>query len=61
VAFTIGMAYAVSDTSLTSHKMRKAVLLHSCASYVFGAVILAATVNLVVGLDFWHSASPAKP
>jgi uncharacterized membrane protein len=55
VAFTIGMAYAVSDTSLTSRRMRKAALLHSGASYVFGAVILAVTVNLVVGLDFWHS------
>jgi uncharacterized membrane protein len=55
VAFTIGMAYAVSDTSLTSYRMRKAALLHSGVSYVFGAVILAATVNLIVGLDFWHS------
>jgi uncharacterized membrane protein len=61
VAFTIGMAYAVSDTSLTSHKMRKLALLHSGVSYLFGAVILAATVNLIVGLDFWHSGSVAKP
>jgi len=55
VAFTIGMAYAVSDTSLTSHKMRKTALRHSVVSYVFGAVILAATVNLIAGLDFWHT------
>lgn len=52
LAFTIGTAYAVSDTTLQSHNFRKWVLLHTLVSYVFGAVILAATVNLVVGLDF---------
>jgi uncharacterized membrane protein len=50
VAFTLGMTYQVSDTNLTNSVMRATVLRHSLLSYVFGAVILAATVNLVVGL-----------
>jgi uncharacterized membrane protein len=53
VAFTIGMAYGVTDTRLTSRSLRRGVLLHALVSYAFGAVILAATVNLVVGLDFF--------
>lgn len=50
MAFTIGMAYAVSDTALKSHSIRMAALWHAIASYVLGAVILAATINLVSGL-----------
>lgn len=30
--------------------MRRVVLAHTLLSYLFGAVILAATINLVVGL-----------
>jgi uncharacterized membrane protein len=49
VAFTIGMAYAVSDTALEDSGIRRVALWHSVVSYLFGAVILAATVNLIVG------------
>jgi uncharacterized membrane protein len=51
LAFTVGMTFQVSDTSLTSHGIRIAVLRHALLSFVFGSVILATTVNLVAGLS----------
>jgi uncharacterized membrane protein len=50
LALTLGMTYQVSDTSLQSTEMRATALRHSLLSYVFGAIILAAAINLVVGL-----------
>lgn len=50
VAFTIGMTFQVSDTDLTDAAVRRTALRHALLSYVFGAVILAATINLVAGL-----------
>lgn len=50
VAFTLGMTYQVSDTSITSSEIRRTVLRHTLLSYVFGSVILATTINLVVQL-----------
>ena len=50
VAFTLGMTYQVSDTSITSSEIRRTVLRHSLLSYVFGSVILATTIDLVVQL-----------
>jgi uncharacterized membrane protein len=50
LAFTVGMTYQVSDTELTSTSVRSAVLRHALLSYMLGAVILAATINLVSGL-----------
>ncbi|MFE0592793.1 DUF1345 domain-containing protein [Micromonospora echinospora] len=50
VAFTIGATFQVSDTDLCSHEMRRTVLRHMLVSYLFGAIIIAATVNLVAGL-----------
>jgi uncharacterized membrane protein len=50
LAFTIGMTFQVSDTNLTDSGIRRAALQHALVSYVFGAVILAATINLVAGL-----------
>jgi uncharacterized membrane protein len=50
VALTIGMTFQVSDTDLQSSDMRSAALRHALLSFLFGAVILAATVNLVAGL-----------
>jgi uncharacterized membrane protein len=50
LAFTIGMTYQVSDTDLTSKLIRSSVLRHALLSYMLGAVILAATINLVAGL-----------
>lgn len=50
VAFTIGMTYQVSDTTLGDRTIRRAVLFHALLSYVFGVVIVAGGVNLVAGL-----------
>ncbi|BEP15386.1 DUF1345 domain-containing protein [Acidothermaceae bacterium B102] len=51
VAFTLGMTYQVADTDLQSQVIRSTVLRHALISYVFGAVIIAATINLVAGLS----------
>jgi uncharacterized membrane protein len=50
LAFTIGMTFQVSDTSLSSRPIRSAALAHALLSYLFGTVILATTVNFVAGL-----------
>jgi uncharacterized membrane protein len=50
LAFTIGMTYQVSDTSLETGQLRRIVLCQALLSYLFGAVILAVMINLVVGL-----------
>jgi uncharacterized membrane protein len=50
VAFTIGMTYQVSDTTLRDPQIRRSVLAHSILSYVFGVVIVAGSVNLISGL-----------
>ena len=52
VAFTLGMTYQVSDTDLQSpRRCAPRSLRHALISYVFGAVIIAATINLVAGLS----------
>jgi uncharacterized membrane protein len=50
LSFTLGMTYQVSDTALRTPEVRRIVLRHTLLSYVFGTVIVAATINLVVGL-----------
>ena len=50
LAFTIGMTYQTSDTRIRTSRLRAIVLPHALLSYVFGAVILASTINLIVGL-----------
>jgi uncharacterized membrane protein len=50
VAFTIGMCYQVSDTTLSNTRLRRSALSHALLSYVFGVVIVAGTVNLISGL-----------
>ena len=47
---SLGMTYQVSDTALKNHAIRAEALKHSLLSYLFGTVILAATINLVIGL-----------
>lgn len=51
LSFTLGMTFQVSDTDLTIHQVRATALRHALLSYFFGAVILATTVNFVVGLS----------
>jgi uncharacterized membrane protein len=50
LAFTVGMTYQVSDTNLTTRRMRGAVLGHAVVSFLLGAVVLASTINLVLEL-----------
>src|SRR5262249_42287408 len=50
LALTIGMTFQVSDTDLTSTDVRATALWHALLSYLFGAIILAAAVNLIAGL-----------
>jgi uncharacterized membrane protein len=51
VAFTIGMTFQVSDTDIQHPRMRSLVLGHALMAYLFGAVIIAVTVNLLAGLS----------
>jgi uncharacterized membrane protein len=50
IALTLGMTYQVSDTSLQNSEIRGTALRHALLSYLFGAIILAAAVNLIAGL-----------
>ena len=51
LAFTVGMTFQVSDTEINSREIRATVLRHALLAYLFGAVILAATINLLAGLS----------
>jgi uncharacterized membrane protein len=50
LALTIGMTFQVSDTNLTTKGMRRLALRHALLSYMFGALIVATTINLIAGL-----------
>jgi uncharacterized membrane protein len=50
VALTIGLTFQVSDTDLSSRAMRRTALRHALLSYLFGAVIVALTINVVASL-----------
>lgn len=50
VAFTVGMTFQVSDTDVQARAIRRTALRHALLSYLFGAVILAVTVNLIANL-----------
>ncbi|MCW2809717.1 MAG: hypothetical protein JWP61_175 [Friedmanniella sp.] len=51
LAFTIGMTFQVSDTDFSTKAVRRVALVHALLSYLFGAVIIATTINLVAGLS----------
>ncbi|MGZ4605397.1 MAG: DUF1345 domain-containing protein [Blastococcus sp.] len=44
------MTFQVSDTDLETPEIRATALRQSLLAYLFGAVILAATINLISGL-----------
>jgi uncharacterized membrane protein len=50
LAFTVGMAFAVSETEPGSTDVRKVALGHALLSYLFGTVVIAVAVNLVTNL-----------
>ena len=50
VAFTVGMTFQVSDTDIQIRVIRRTVMTHALLSYLFGAVILAVTINVIAAL-----------
>jgi len=50
LSLTIGMTFQVSDTDLQAKAIRRTALRHSLLSYLFGVVIIAASINLMAGL-----------
>jgi uncharacterized membrane protein len=50
LALTIGMTFQVSDTDLTTKRIRRLALSHAALSYLFGAIIVALVINLVSSL-----------
>ncbi len=49
-AFTVGMCFQVSDVTVSSPQIRRAVLGHAMLSFVYNTTILALALNLVFGL-----------
>ena len=50
LAFTIGMTYQVSDTTIASRTIRRTALHHAYMSYLFGTVVVAMTINVIASL-----------
>ena len=50
LSFTIGMTFQVSDTDLQTKDIRRTALRHAWLSFPLGAVIIAASINLISGL-----------
>ena len=50
LAFAIGSSFAVSDTDLRTTGIRRVALQQSWLSYLFGTVVVAATINLLAGI-----------
>lgn len=51
LAFTVGMTFQVSDTVLHRADFRRTALAQAFFAYLFGTVIIATTINLVVNLS----------
>jgi uncharacterized membrane protein len=49
-AFTIGMCFQVSDVTIESARVRRAVLVHSLVSFLYNTTILALSLTLVTTL-----------
>jgi uncharacterized membrane protein len=49
-AFTVGMCFQVSDVTITSPQIRRAVLGHALLSFAYNTVILALALNLLFGM-----------
>lgn len=50
LAFTIGMCFQVSDATIESAQIRRAVLLHAVLSFAYNTAIVAFALNLVFGV-----------
>lgn len=49
VSFDLGMTFQISDTNISTNRLRRMVLGHTLLSYLFNTVIVATMVNLIVG------------
>ena len=49
-SFTVGMCFQVSDVTITSPQIRRAVLGHALLSFAYNTVILALALNLLFGI-----------
>lgn len=49
-AFTLGMAFQVSDVAVTSRRMRRLVLVHALLSFVYNTAIVAFSINILSGI-----------
>ena len=50
LAFTVGMCFQVSDVTVSSPQIRRAVLLHATLSFFYNTAILAFVLNLIFGI-----------
>lgn len=49
-SFVIGMAFQVSDVTVSSRVIRRFVLMHSLISFVYNTIIVALTINAIASL-----------
>jgi uncharacterized membrane protein len=49
-SFTVGMCFQVSDVTVSTRQMRRAVLGHSLLSFLYNTAILATAINLAIGV-----------
>jgi uncharacterized membrane protein len=50
IGFGIGMTYQIADNTITDPLIRATALRHMLLSYLFGTVVLASVINVVIGL-----------
>lgn len=50
MSLSLGMTYQVSDTTFQNSTIRAVALRHSLIAYLFGVVIIASTINILLGL-----------
>ncbi|MGK2908607.1 MAG: DUF1345 domain-containing protein [Sphingobium sp.] len=48
-AFTLGMTFQTSDVSITTTPMRKTVIFHCLAAFIFNLGVIAFTINILGG------------
>lgn len=51
LAFTVGMTFQVSDTTISKPDIRGTVLWHAVMSFVYDTLIIAVTINVIAGLS----------
>ena len=59
-AFTIGMCFQTADVTITSRRIRRAVMGHAVLSFAYNTTILATAVSLIVGFLGLHVGSDRR-